>query len=322
MSNYIGVRCPVCNKKFTEADDIVVCPVCGAPHHRDCYTQNSQCAFAADHLAGKEWSDPAVQAPQEETAGVRMCGRCGATNPQESIFCQVCGHPLSLHQSSAPGEGGPAQWSFPGVQMQIDTISMAYGGLSPEEEIGGESVRDLARYIGSGSAYYLPRFRILGEHARSVIPNLSAMVFSFLYYFYRKMYKVAVFLLVLYVVSSIPTYLAAWESYPLTLQYLGFLPNAEVNQAAIDHLSRLGMVTQTIYFIIGVVVSVCANRFYFNRAIADVHAIRVKNEGRDYGELLASAGGSNRGAVVAVLVTFVAARIIISLTMVYLRLMA
>ena len=31
LANYTGARCPVCNKRFTDNDDIVVCPVCGAP---------------------------------------------------------------------------------------------------------------------------------------------------------------------------------------------------------------------------------------------------------------------------------------------------
>ena len=29
--------CPVCEEKFKENDEIVVCPECGTPHHRDCY---------------------------------------------------------------------------------------------------------------------------------------------------------------------------------------------------------------------------------------------------------------------------------------------
>ena len=36
MSNYTGCKCPVCQQPFTETDDIVVCPECGAPYHRAC----------------------------------------------------------------------------------------------------------------------------------------------------------------------------------------------------------------------------------------------------------------------------------------------
>lgn len=29
--DYIGFRCPVCDKNFHADDDVVVCPVCGTP---------------------------------------------------------------------------------------------------------------------------------------------------------------------------------------------------------------------------------------------------------------------------------------------------
>ena len=35
MIDYTGIPCPVCHKEFTPEDDIVVCPECGAPYHRE-----------------------------------------------------------------------------------------------------------------------------------------------------------------------------------------------------------------------------------------------------------------------------------------------
>ena len=32
--------------------DRVVCPECGAPHHRECYNKNGGCAFTAQHGPG------------------------------------------------------------------------------------------------------------------------------------------------------------------------------------------------------------------------------------------------------------------------------
>ena len=37
MNKYVNVPCAKCGKPFTEDDDVVVCPDCGAPHHRSCY---------------------------------------------------------------------------------------------------------------------------------------------------------------------------------------------------------------------------------------------------------------------------------------------
>lgn len=340
MSNYIGVRCPVCNKKFTEADDIVVCPVCGAPHHRDCYNQAGQCAFAADHLSGKEWHDPAGEVPLPHGPGTvaqqsKTCERCGASNQPEQIFCQVCGYPLAT-QRPQPGQqpnqqapygpggypGGQQPWGGYqgyGYQPQIDTISMAYGGLSPDDSIEGESVKDLAQYIGGGSAYYLPRFKLLAEHARAISINLSALVFGFLYYFYRKMYLLGAILLMLYVVSSIPSYLYTWEILPQMLFQFGLGPAPDLNMAQIEHLIRLSNITRLINFLIVAVMSVMANRFYFNRVITAVHDIRTA-AGEDapsqqYGPKLAMAGGNNKGAVIAAIATIMTGAIVASSVM-------
>ena len=37
MPKYYGCPCEGCAKPLTLKDDIVVCPDCGAPYHRDCY---------------------------------------------------------------------------------------------------------------------------------------------------------------------------------------------------------------------------------------------------------------------------------------------
>ena len=41
--DFYKYKCPVCNKQFKESDDIVVCPDCGAPHHRECWEKEGKC---------------------------------------------------------------------------------------------------------------------------------------------------------------------------------------------------------------------------------------------------------------------------------------
>ena len=49
MFLYENNKCPVCSKKFEEGDDIVVCPDCGTPHHRECYHTLGKCANKDKH---------------------------------------------------------------------------------------------------------------------------------------------------------------------------------------------------------------------------------------------------------------------------------
>ncbi|MEG2081411.1 MAG: RING finger protein [Oscillospiraceae bacterium] len=50
--SYDGEKCPICAKEFTEDDDVVVCPICGTPHHRSCYLNNKDCANVGLHASG------------------------------------------------------------------------------------------------------------------------------------------------------------------------------------------------------------------------------------------------------------------------------
>lgn len=327
MSNYLGVRCPVCNKKFVETDDIVVCPICGAPHHRDCYAVNNQCAFAEDHLSGKEWRDPAAEEQSQQSAqnegqqsgSVQVCARCGSSNPQESLFCQICGNPLVANRQA---QGNAQQWQRPGFHIQVDTISMIYGGLDPGSEIEGEKVHDIARYVGAGSASYLPRFKVLSETGRSISLNISAMFFGCFYFFYRKMYAVGAFLVVLYLISSIPGYLQSWELMPEVMRQLGFLDQATLDEAMITHLGQLSDILHICNAVIVMIVSLFANKYYMNRVITDVRTIRQRREQDQveqpvYEAKLISAGGVDRSAVMKLIIAYVLLNFIISSIMLY-----
>ena len=41
--------CSLCHAYLFEDDDVVCCPVCGAPHHRDCYMNIGHCALEEFH---------------------------------------------------------------------------------------------------------------------------------------------------------------------------------------------------------------------------------------------------------------------------------
>ena len=50
--DYIGEKCPVCGKNFHADDDVVVCPICGTPHHRECYENLGHCFNEEKHAEG------------------------------------------------------------------------------------------------------------------------------------------------------------------------------------------------------------------------------------------------------------------------------
>lgn len=327
MSNYIGVKCPVCSKKFTQTDDIVVCPVCGAPHHRGCYARENACAFAADHISGNEWRPPAPDPVHSvgndpyswnkthgDGGGIIICGACQSKNPNGSIFCQSCGARMSFDSGSFWGNSC----------INIDPASMVYGGLKPDEKIEGETVRDLAVYIGQSSAYYLPRLKLMAETSRMVTFNFSAMFFSFFYFFYRKMYLVGGTLLGLFVISSIPSFLWVWANPqqlldmmpPFMHQYFAMFPSTPVDQARLEYYQQLSNVAGTIDFAIRIALSFFANRLYYMKAMADIKQIReTQPKTHDeiaYCDTLRKKGGVNRAVIIVLVSAYFAASFIIA----------
>lgn len=92
-------KCPICDKQFKKGDDVVVCPECGAPHHRECYEKEGHCHFADKHGADfsfekEQLEEAEQQAEQDAKDGVVLCKRCGAENPKEMFYCCNCGAPL------------------------------------------------------------------------------------------------------------------------------------------------------------------------------------------------------------------------------------
>ena len=72
MFFYEGYTCPVCGEKFKESDDIVACPECGAPHHRDCWKKEGHCHFVADHGTDRQWLNRRLRGRSARTAGRRI----------------------------------------------------------------------------------------------------------------------------------------------------------------------------------------------------------------------------------------------------------
>ena len=183
MSDFTGFKCPVCEKKFTAGEDIVVCPVCGAPYHRDCYRDTGHCLFEEKHAEGIPWNAETAQHAEEQrydgSAALR-CPKCGTVNPPDGLFCQICGY--RLHD----GESGEPPGEIPNP-ISPNAYTTPYGGVSPDEELGGVSARELALYVGENSFYFIPHFKAISQGARTAGWNWPAFLFRGFYYLYRKL---------------------------------------------------------------------------------------------------------------------------------------
>ena len=81
MPVYTGCKCPVCQKEFAAGDDIVVCPVCGTPHHRECYRQLGHCGNEKLHQEGGSWQPDCGATGTQEKSDPHHPVRCMRSNP-------------------------------------------------------------------------------------------------------------------------------------------------------------------------------------------------------------------------------------------------
>ena len=294
MLRYQGAECPVCNKIFVKDDDIVVCPICGAPHHRSCYKEIGGCALEAQHAQGKEWRrnpEPEKTSGQSNRAVVQ-CTSCGGVNPPNGIFCQICGSRLGAARPNGPDYQGDG---FP-FQPQFSVFASPYGGLNPEDELDGITIKEYATYIGSASYHYLPRFKMLAQNSKFVTFNWSAFFFGIFYFLYRKMSKAAVVLGILFALTLVPSLYYSFEYLKeVFMQYGGLIfPLPAITTPLLERILMAAKAMQAVQFALSVGAGFMANRLYLQSAERRIKKIRAQHQGADtriYIEKLAHAGG-------------------------------
>lgn len=103
--DYTGNLCPGCNTVFTDGDDVVVCPECGTPQHRECYEKENRCVNSDKHAEGYVWQGVVKQTPvQTKKRETVTCPNCGALNPKESDVCLNCGMKFTLFGKNVVAE--------------------------------------------------------------------------------------------------------------------------------------------------------------------------------------------------------------------------
>lgn len=245
--NYIGETCPVCGKKFTQDDDVVVCPVCGTPHHRECYNLHNACANEKFHSADFEWKPEAQpQAPKafeehgKDGAKTVVCPNCGRENPAEEPNCLYCSARLYNVQTPFP----PAP-------------NMPYGArvveISPDDTIGSHKVSDVAAYVQVNANRYIPKFYVAEKTGRKHTFNWAAFFFSPYWFFFRKMNIIGFALLLVSLfttgICTTPRFIERAQTYQTSVEQY---QNGELSVEEMSEVSKEFMKTPEVIALAGV----------------------------------------------------------------------
>jgi len=199
---YENEICPVCTNAFRSGDDIVVCPECGTPHHRECWNKNNCCGNSAHHAEGFLWQPEHVSQPADShefdpnrQLG-RICPVCGTNCPPEMDVCPVCSN--SFSNSSWAGQDGGRIPFMPPFEYNR---GLFFDNLPcpPDTPVDSITARDMAVYIQVNSKRYISRFL---RH-KKLSWNWGAFFFGPFWYFFRKLYKAGIIAISVFLALSI-----------------------------------------------------------------------------------------------------------------------
>ncbi|MEE1279818.1 MAG: RING finger protein [Oscillospiraceae bacterium] len=222
MAEYTNLKCPVCGNAFSESDDIVVCPECGTPHHRECFKNNGKCANIAWHSENKIYDVESEREKiddikrqeerenrerEEKEAPDTVCPRCGQRNGAQSIFCSSCGAPISQGFRGRVADGDREPPRFQAMPFGPFVIPQ-----DPNEEIDGVAAWKLSSVVRENQGRFIPQFKAFFKAGRKTSFNACAFLFSPFYFFYRKMYGIGALTLVLTVLFNIPSIIMSFTN--------------------------------------------------------------------------------------------------------------
>lgn len=299
MPKYYGCACEGCGRPLTLRDDIVVCPDCGAPYHRDCYEKLGRCVHAPAHRAGYEWSFP------YQDAQLRTCPSCGERTLRSEPFCRCCGAPMPPESAEDPNDRRAAQTEQNGsfdydsfyrqyeqnvTQPMHQNIRTAFG---QDELIDGIPSSDWSDYIGKAAPVYLNDYSRMQLQNTKVSMSFSALLFGPFYFFYRKAWKPAFAFLAAELVLSLPTLLDM-------MLVTGSPLVAGLNSSTIVILSRV----MTVLSFVLVMVRTLYAKWLYRKSAAD-RIRRIRKEFPNAAQrraVLSAQGGVSWAAVIGSLI--------------------
>ncbi len=173
--NNNGEKCAVCHAYLFEEDDVVYCPECGAPHHRNCYNTLGHCGLEQYHGTENQYQKAKSQQNETEQTTDKVenqtiCTMCGNKYDENEKACSVCGAP-NLSKM------GPKFITF-------DFL----GGVPADMDIGdGVTANEAKMFVGTNTQRYIPKFAGF-KIGKKVSWNWAAFLFPCAWFASRKMY--------------------------------------------------------------------------------------------------------------------------------------
>lgn len=245
MSRFENKLCPVCSTSFKENDDIVVCPECGTPHHRECYKKLGECALKVYHEKGFVWQGKLPseiereeqESPPKTSFEEAVSKQISNPDPHKAEYPSGVpqGNPYEIYRRNAEqgqhtaenndNSNPSSHEELEALRQLPDPYQTAYRSIrsiTEDEERGEDGVcgKELCYFAGRSIIHYSQAFNAFrngvlknGKLTKvKIFFNFSAGFFSPIHQFYRRMDLLAIVVLLLKTLLAVPGMLAIYAS--------------------------------------------------------------------------------------------------------------
>lgn len=272
--------CALCHAYLFPEDDVVYCPECGAPHHRECYAHTGHCAL--EELHGTERQYDKLK-EREESKSRDKAENEQHTEAEGLITCGMCREKYDFSLGTCPKCGAPNVARMGGSFANFDFL----GGVPADYDIGdGITADEAKRFVAANTPRYIPKFAVLNRKNR-LSWNWMAFLFPSGWMLSRKMYKNGIIAGLLTVISSLLylPFMSAINNLGLT----GGVTSAQLMESIYSELPNIGVVVMFAAFaglvfnlVIRFVSALFGDYLYKGHTVAAIKEIRAESEDADY----------------------------------------
>lgn len=287
--NYIGEQCYYCGKTFEDGDDVVVCPECGTPYHRECYKKAGECINHQLHKNGESWKRTAEQEEEPRSEVERICSRCGCRNEHNAMCCRRCGASLADGIGESPEQSDDFPSSEASIFAEID-LNSQYLGFDPDEDLGeGAKLKEVSQFVNSNTLYYIPLFKRMKDFGSKVSFNMICLFFPYFYFANRKMWLWAVLTALLSTLLKIPSLIYIigdqMSLLPITQDIAGLINNHR------NLLVTLGEICNAADWFLKILMCLFGNWLYMRFSVRSINKVKAFYGGPVSPQKLQSKGG-------------------------------
>ena len=269
--NIANEKCAVCKAYLFAEDDIVYCPECGAPHHRDCYNSIGHCALREFHGTENQYQKPEQPKTEEKPPVI-----------EDTVFCNVCGEKYNKSDIACPSCHAPNVSRMGGHVISIDLS----GGVADDTDLGdGVTASEAKKFVAVNTHRYMPKF-VAFKNGKRASWNWLALLTPCGWLLSRKMYLLGAIvgaLQIAFTMLGVP-FAAAINQLDLS-QAKNYM---EISNIVLENISIIGMTAIFVAFIGSVlnlitriIIAVFGDFIYRNRVISVINETKQNNTDKE-----------------------------------------